>query len=92
MSHSLSGHILREAAGDGPLGATGSRRPHHRREEPMPEFNTAQTLIEAGQLTEADRRRIIRDHLSSQGWSFGREGRCGLPERRKPLPPGRTAR
>ena len=53
----------------------------------MPEFNTAQTLIETGQLTEADRRRIIRDHLSSQGWSFGREGHCGLPERRKPQPP-----
>ena len=53
----------------------------------MPEFNTAQTLIEAGQLTEADRRRIIRDHLSSQGFSFAREGHCGLPKRRKPQAP-----
>ena len=51
----------------------------------MPEVNTAQTLIETGHLTEADRRRTIRDHLSSQ--SFGREGHCGLPERRKPQPP-----
>ena len=53
----------------------------------MPEFSTAQTLIEAGQLTEADRRRIIRDHLSSQGWSFGREGHCGLSRAPQPAAP-----